>query len=122
MRIAAIPASLSAALRLLEPFRVRPDLRLPADWSLPGHCPAQEARWPALGKTVMSVPISAMITSAERRCTPGIVHNSSTAGAKGRNDSRNLIFKFITDCIFGDRASPMMERPPSARGPNSIRP
>ena len=46
----------------------------------------------------------------------------STAGANGRNDSRNLIFRFITDCIFGDRASPMIERPPSARGPNSIRP
>ena len=46
----------------------------------------------------------------------------STAGANGRNDSRNLIFRFITDCIFGDRASPMIERPPSARGPNSMRP
>jgi hypothetical protein len=33
-----------------------------------------------------------------------------------------LIFKFMTACIFGDRASPMIERPPSARGPNSIRP
>ena len=46
----------------------------------------------------------------------------STAGANGRNDSRNLIFRFITDCIFGERASPMIERPPSARGPNSMRP
>jgi hypothetical protein len=46
----------------------------------------------------------------------------NTAGANGRNDSRNLILRFITACIFGDRASPMIDRAPSARGPNSIRP
>ncbi len=46
----------------------------------------------------------------------------STDGANGRNDSRNLILRFITDCICGLRASPMMLRDPSARGPNSIRP
>src|SRR5918999_1522168 len=46
----------------------------------------------------------------------------STTGANGRNDSRNLIFKFIVDCSEGLRASPMMLRAPSARGPNSIRP
>src|SRR5439155_253323 len=45
-----------------------------------------------------------------------------TDGANGRNDSRNLILRFITDCIAGDRASAMIDRPPSARGPNSIRP
>ena len=43
-------------------------------------------------------------------------------GANGRKHSRYLIFRFITDCIFGERASPRMLRPPSARGPNSIRP
>ena len=32
----------------------------------------------------MSVPISAMIISAVRCCTPGIVQSSSTAGSKGR--------------------------------------
>jgi len=31
----------------------------------------------------MSVPISETMTSAVRRCTPGIVHSSSTAGSKG---------------------------------------
>ena len=46
----------------------------------------------------------------------------STAGANGRNDSRNLIFRFIIDCMRGERASPMIERAPSARGPNSMRP
>ena len=45
-----------------------------------------------------------------------------TDGANGRNDSRNLIFRFITDCIAWLRASPRMLRLPSARGPNSIRP
>ena len=48
--------------------------------------------------------------------------SSSTAGAKGRNDSRYLIFRFSTDCISGDRGSPMIERWPRARGPNSMRP
>ena len=46
----------------------------------------------------------------------------STTGAKGRNDSRNLIFRFISDCISRLRASPRMLRLPKARGPNSIRP
>jgi hypothetical protein len=35
--------------------------------------------------------------------------------------SLNLIFRFIIDCIWGDRGSPRIERPPSARGPNSMR-
>ena len=47
---------------------------------------------------------------------------SGTAGANGRNDSRCLILRFIRFCISGSRASPRIERPPRARGPNSIRP
>ena len=35
-----------------------------------------------------------------------LVHSRRTAGAKGRNDSRNLIFRFIVDCICVLRASP----------------
>jgi len=46
----------------------------------------------------------------------------STDGANGRNDSRNLILRFKTDCISRDRGSPTMLRAPRARGPNSIRP
>jgi hypothetical protein len=64
-------------------LRVLADLRLPADSRCPGHRPAQLARCLAVGKALMSPPVSAMITSAVRRCTPGIVHNSSTAAAKG---------------------------------------
>ena len=41
---------------------------------------------------------------------------SSTVGAKGRKLSRNLIFRFMTSCIFGERASPMMERLPEGPG------
>ena len=46
----------------------------------------------------------------------------NTDGAKGRNDSRYLTFRFSTDCMLGERASPRIERAPKARGPNSIRP
>ena len=35
------------------------------------------------GSRLMSVPISARMTSAVRRCTPGIVNSSSTARSKG---------------------------------------
>ena len=38
--------------------------RLPALSWLPGHIPAQDARWPAVGKRLMSVPISATSASA----------------------------------------------------------
>ena len=41
----------------------------------------------------------------------------STAGANGRNDSRNLILKFISDCIFGERGSPMIDRAAERAGP-----
>src|SRR4029453_4434724 len=40
---------------------------------LPGQRPAQLARCPAVGNTVMSAPISAMMTSAARLPTPGMV-------------------------------------------------
>ena len=48
--------------------------------------------------------------------------SANTDGANGRNDSRYLILRFITDCIFWLRGSPNIERPPRARGPNSMRP
>src|SRR3954452_24793942 len=83
LRLALLAHSTSVWLSHLEPLRVLPVRRLPADSSLPGHMPAQEARCLAVGKTLMSPPVSAMITSAARRPTPGIVHKSSTAGAKG---------------------------------------
>lgn len=42
------------------------DLTRPADSWLPGQVPAQEAKWAAVGNTVMSAPVSATITSAVR--------------------------------------------------------
>src|SRR3954465_1132595 len=80
--MAAIAASLSAALSQRDPLRVRPERCLPAERSLPGRCLAQEARCRADGKMVMSGPISARMTSAVRRCTPGVVHSSSAAHTK----------------------------------------
>ena len=72
MRIAAMRGFLERPVRATcDPLRVVPERRLPADWSLPGHCPAQEARCPAVGNTLMSVPISAIIVSAVRCCDAG---------------------------------------------------
>jgi hypothetical protein len=66
-RVAASAACLSASLSHLEPLRMRPERCLPADWWLPGHCPAHDASSLAEGKTLMSTPISATMTSAVRR-------------------------------------------------------
>jgi hypothetical protein len=56
---------------------------LPADWSLPGQRPAQDARCPAVGKMLMSSPISATMTSAVRRATPVRLAARATPVAKG---------------------------------------
>ena len=87
MRLAAVAASIRFARSHLEPLRVLPERRLPADSSLPGHTPAQEARCLAVGNALMSPPVSAMITSAVRRWMPGIVQSASTAGCE-RGDLR----------------------------------
>jgi hypothetical protein len=48
------------------PGRVLLDLTLPADSLLPGVVPAHDASCPAIGKRVISAPVSAMMTSAVR--------------------------------------------------------
>jgi hypothetical protein len=65
------------------PLRVRPERCLPADSLFPGHTPAQEARCAAVGNWPMSGPISATMTSAARRSTPGMVSNNATCSAYG---------------------------------------
>ena len=45
-----------------------------------------------------------------------------TLGAKGRKDSRYLTLRLSSFCMVGERGSARMLLPPSARGPNSIRP
>ena len=50
---------------------------------VPRAIPAHEHRWPAVGNRAMSMPISATITSAAWRFTPGIVTSRSDAAAKG---------------------------------------
>jgi hypothetical protein len=46
-------------------------LRRPADSCCPGLTPVQEHRWAAVGKAVMSAPVSAMMMSATVRLTQG---------------------------------------------------
>src|SRR3954454_24048016 len=109
--MAAMAASSSAKSSHLEPSRVRPERRLPADWSLPGHWPAQDARCRADAKRVMSVPISARMHSAPRRWMPTIVHSSSTAGAKARelllDRLRQALDVLVEEVDVGeDRANP----------------
>jgi hypothetical protein len=56
---------------------------LPAEVLVPGQLPAQEAKWPTLGKIDMSMPHSAISTCPMRSPTPGIVQISSTSSASG---------------------------------------
>ena len=83
VRDADIAATPNAPLRWALLWRLCALLTLPADSFIPGHTPAQDARWPAVGKIVMSAPVSAMITSATVCEMPGIVTSASRAGAKG---------------------------------------
>lgn len=78
---AAVPGAPSSQ-RL--PCRVLPGFRFPADSLCPGTVPAHEARWAAVRKTVMSAPVSAMMTSALDKPIPGMVCSSSSCAAKGR--------------------------------------
>jgi hypothetical protein len=93
---AAFADSANVARSHLEPFRVLSERRLPADSSLPGHTPAQEARCFVVGNALMSTPISAISTSAVRCLTPGIVINRSRWRAQGAicssiaSDSRSI--------------------------------
>src|SRR5215211_2128405 len=73
------------------PLRVFPLRRLPALSLLPGHIPAQDARWLALGKRAMSVPISATSASATYRPTPGIVSRRPIAGSSSRTRSATSV-------------------------------
>src|SRR5260221_4841885 len=83
IRRAACAASTKAARTHGLPVRVRPLCRLPALSGLPGPRPTQEARWPALGKRLISLPISAKMTAAVRWPTPGSVCNSRRSSAWG---------------------------------------
>ena len=77
LRTAPQAASVNATFSHFGPGRVRPEWFLPPDTCSPGHTPAQEARCAAVGKTLMSTPISASITCATFGPTSGIVCISS---------------------------------------------
>src|SRR5829696_9053558 len=80
--LAAAAAVPSAPRSQGLPRRVRPVKCLPADSLLPGHMPAQDVRSAAVGNRDMSAPVSAMITSAVRRATPGMALSLSIVSAK----------------------------------------
>src|SRR3954452_22167499 len=110
-RMAAMAASSSAKSSHLEPSRVLPERRLPADWSLPGHCPAHEARCRGDANRVMSAPISARMHWAPRRWMPTVVQSSSTAAAKGADlfldGVREPVDLFVQEVDVGeDRPDP----------------
>ena len=50
------------------------------------------------------------------------IFSLNTTGANGLIDSRYFILRFINLCIFGFRASPIIDLAPKERGPNSIGP
>ena len=55
----------------------------------PGTCPAHDARWPAVGKRVMSAPISATMTSAARCPPPGSSQPVAGPRRKGPSPPRS---------------------------------
>src|ERR671922_1667858 len=65
------------------PLVVVPARRLPPVMLLPGHNPAHEARWEAVGNALMSTPISAMMHSAARLPTPVMVSRRSPGLVEG---------------------------------------
>ena len=69
------------------PLVVRPLLRLPALSLFPGHIPAHDAKWSAVGNCSMFGPISAITVSAARCSTPGI----------GRLAAENLVAEIGVD-------------------------
>jgi hypothetical protein len=64
-------------------LRIRVERRLPALCSIRGHRPAQEIKCPIVGKRDMSIPISATMTCAATRLTPGMVTRRAAATRKG---------------------------------------
>src|SRR6266508_929003 len=79
---AARADSVSAERSHFDPLRVLPERCLPADSLLPGHIPAHEARRAEDPNLPMSTPISAIISSAVRCWTPGMLRSISTASPK----------------------------------------
>ena len=80
MDIAAAPG---APFKYGLPGRVWLDFTRPADSLLPGVVPAHEARCLAVGKRLMSTPVSATTTSAVLAPIPGIEQIRSWKPRKG---------------------------------------
>src|SRR5260221_12059909 len=84
VRPALIDTSPRAALRegLPRPVALLP-LRFPADCLTWGDHRAQETRWAAVGKTVMSVPVSAMMSWAQTVPMPSMASSWAIWGSQG---------------------------------------
>jgi hypothetical protein len=72
VQIAALDAD-QRGLQRVPLLRSRVERRFPALSSWRAHRPAQEIKWPGLGKCAMSTPISATTTWATRSLIPGTV-------------------------------------------------
>jgi hypothetical protein len=88
-------ASLRALFSHRERLPVRPERCLPAERSLPGHCPAHDASWRDDGKTCLSGAISARIVSAVRRLNTGDAHEQFS----GRCERGDLLFDRVGQSV-----------------------
>src|ERR1700758_2489317 len=83
------------------PLRIRVDRRLPALSSFFGHRPAQEIGCPAVGKRLMSRPISARMTRALNSSMPGMVVRGRTVVGKGSSSAFSLLIDLIDPRVDG---------------------
>jgi hypothetical protein len=107
---------MSARCNQVEPFIVPTGRRLPADSWLAGATSTQAQRCRAVGKRVMSVPISAIITSAVVLDTPVIEHKMMTAASKGHSRS---VISVVRVAILNYGADRAVSSPPEWKMPGS---
>ena len=93
-----------------------------------GRCrPRADARWAAVGKTLMSAPVSATITSAVRSPIPGMEQIRSQKAAKGLDHHLDPLGQFrdglaaLVDRveIHAGQESMMVAEPPGERCPRT---
>ena len=68
----------------------------------------------ATGATISMYGLGSRMAASGKTRPPA---PATPTARSSRNDSRNLIFRFMTDCIFGLRGSPRIGRDPSASQP-----
>src|SRR5450631_2150084 len=107
----------------LEPLRVCPEKCLPADSLLPGlMATTHDARRPEGPNWLMSGPISAKITSAERRLTPGLCRRKSISPAKGAIIAATSLLSRPMDSSRYSRCASNVSKPHLRQQPQKSRP